>query len=178
VFGAARSDVPRLDADVFVARVRYEDVVLHHYAWASRWFKVNVTTDLAGQVVETLPTDGVPAYTFNIDIATPMLHDDREVFAVDLFADVLVRADGVTYVVGGQDETKWAATAGLISEKELRGAERALGQLVEIVERGSLMTLLYEAWPLEPSNPRFAPAMERVAICQVAVLAPYRRWTW
>jgi hypothetical protein len=32
---------------------RYEDIVLWHYAFARHWFKVNLTTGLAGQIVDT-----------------------------------------------------------------------------------------------------------------------------
>lgn len=47
---------------------RYGDVVLWHYAFARHWFKINLAAGLTGRIA---------------------------VYAVDLFADVLVRADGV-----------------------------------------------------------------------------------
>jgi hypothetical protein len=40
--------VLRLSGDVHVSAARYGDIVLWHYAFARRWFKVNLTTDLAG----------------------------------------------------------------------------------------------------------------------------------
>jgi hypothetical protein len=44
----------------------------------------------------TSPED-VPPFTFNCDIATPMVRRGDAVFAGDLWLNVLVRADGVTY---------------------------------------------------------------------------------
>jgi hypothetical protein len=38
----------------------------------------------------------VPAFALNCDIATPMALQGGAVYAVDLFADVLVRKDGVS----------------------------------------------------------------------------------
>jgi hypothetical protein len=32
-------------------------IVLRHYAFADRWYKINVTTDLAGHLVETGDSD-------------------------------------------------------------------------------------------------------------------------
>lgn len=160
------------------SRVRYGSLVLHHYAWASEWFKVNLTTDAAGRVVETPPTDGVPAFAFNIDIATPMERAEREVFAVDLLADVLVRSDGQTYEVGDLNEMRSALAAGLISASELAEAERALARVVELVEQGVLLPVLEDAWPLEPAWPQEAPRMQRVPLSEVARLLPGARSSW
>ncbi|MCI0579974.1 MAG: DUF402 domain-containing protein [Chloroflexi bacterium] len=171
-------DVPRLDKEVFVARVRYGDVVLHHYAWRSRWFKVNLTTNLDGAIVETPASPGVPAFAFNIDIATPMERRGRKVFAVDLFVDVLVRADGLNYVVGGESEARQAALAGLISPRELCAAERAVKELIDIIGRGSLRELIDETWPLEAACPAQAAAMQRVPLRNVSPLAPGVRSSW
>lgn len=178
IFGAARVDVPRLDDEAFVARVCYDTVVLHHYAWASRWFKVNVTTDCAGNLIETGSDEGGIPFAFNIDIATPMLRDKDQVFAVDLFTDVFVRADGRSYVIGDREEATAAFASGLISRSERRASQHAVNQLVEIIEQGRLMHLLNEACPVEPCCPTPAPPIERVAIEQVPLLAPYKRSTW
>jgi hypothetical protein len=59
--------------------------------------------DLAGRIVET--GDGQSGrFAFNCDIATPMPRPGAAVFAVDLFADVLVRADSFTYQVCDLEE--------------------------------------------------------------------------
>lgn len=174
----ASRDVPRLDDDAFVALVRYGDVVLHHYAWASRWFKVNLTTNAAGEIVETAATDDAPTFAFNIDIATPMERAEREVFAVDLFADVLVRADGLTCTVGDEAELRSAASAGLISAREMRQAECALVQVVDLVERGELLALLGDTWPLAAAWPELAFPIQRVPLSTIPRLAPGLRSTW
>ena len=50
-------------------------------------------------------------FAFNCDIATPMRRGDAAVFAVDLFADVLVRADSITYQVCDLEPTGASASA-------------------------------------------------------------------
>jgi hypothetical protein len=172
------SDVLRLDEEAFVARARYVDVVLHHYAWTSKWFKVNVTTDFHGNLVETPPTEGVCAFAFNIDIATPMIRFDWRVFAVDLFTDVLVRADSISYAVGDELEARRAAREGLISLNELKAAEATLGEIVKLVEKGSLLAFLADTWPIQHCDPPEAHQMQRVPLKEVPLLAPFTRATW
>ena len=48
VFTSGPDGTLRLSGDVYVSAARYEDIVLWHYAFARHWFKVNLTTDLAG----------------------------------------------------------------------------------------------------------------------------------
>src|SRR5262245_34882003 len=98
VFDLPPEGVLRFDDEVLVAQVRYDDVVLRHFAFRDHWFKINVTTDLAGNLIETAPAPDIPAYAYTIDLATPMLRagDGDAVYAVDLEVDVLVRADGST----------------------------------------------------------------------------------
>jgi len=98
VFTCRPDGVLRLSGEVYVSAARYANVVLWHYAFAQHWFKVNLTTDLAGQIVET-GDEQSGRFAFNCDIATPMRRRGDAVFAVDLFADVLARADSVTYQV-------------------------------------------------------------------------------
>jgi hypothetical protein len=95
VFPMPKAGVLRFDDEVFVAQVRYGDVVVRHYAWRDHWFKINCTTDLCGRLIETTAPEDVPPFAFNCDIATPMVRDGDAVFAVDLWLDVLVRNDGV-----------------------------------------------------------------------------------
>ena len=100
------------------------------------WFKVNLTTDLACQIVETGDQQS-GRFAFNCDIATPMRRRGGAVFAVDLFADVLVRADGVTYQVCDLGELDQAHRSGLILPAEARGARSGLAELTGIIEQGT-----------------------------------------
>ncbi len=70
VFTTPASGVLQLDDDVAITEVIQSGVVLRHYAFGDRWFKINVTTDQQGGLVET----GAPhqRFAFNCDIATPM----------------------------------------------------------------------------------------------------------
>src|SRR5918996_4034951 len=149
VFDVPRVDVARLDDAGLVYRVRYQDVVLHHYAWTRRWYKVNVTTDLHGRLVETGSGDWAP-FCFNIDIATPMLPRASDVYAVDLFLDLLVRANTTSHVVMGHGEMERAVRDGSISERELAAGASAVAMLTAIVKTGHLMRMLTETWPLDP----------------------------
>ena len=48
VFTSGPGGVLRFGGDLYVSTARYGDTVLWHYAFARHWFKVNLTTDLAG----------------------------------------------------------------------------------------------------------------------------------
>ena len=93
LFFTPPSGVLRLDDEVAVTEVMYDDVVLRHYAFSKHWFKVNVTTDRYGQLVET--GDQSQRFSFNCDISTPMERDGLSVYGVDLFIDLLERAHAV-----------------------------------------------------------------------------------
>jgi predicted RNA-binding protein associated with RNAse of E/G family len=68
------------------------------------------------------------------EIATPMVLGDDAIFAVDLWLDVLVRADGVTHGVYDQDEFDRALARGWLSDREARAASNELRSLVELIE--------------------------------------------
>src|SRR5947209_1961270 len=53
VFTVDPGGVLRFSSEVYVSAARYGDVVLWHYAFARHWFKINLTTSLTGQIVET-----------------------------------------------------------------------------------------------------------------------------
>ena len=170
VFSAGPGGVLRFDDDVCVYAVRYDDVVLRHYAFARHWFKVNLTTDLTGRIVETGGPDPDLRFAFNCDIATPMRRHDHAVYAVDLFTDLLVRADAVRYRVGDSDEFARARRAGLILPAEANGAEQGLAELTGLIERGDLLPFLSRVFPIAPLRPPAAAPVSRVPIAQVSPL--------
>jgi hypothetical protein len=90
IFRTLPAGVLRLDDSVAISEACYDGVVLRHYAFADHWFKVNVTTDLTGRLTET--GDASHRFAVNCDIATPMVRSGDGTFGVDLFADVLIRA--------------------------------------------------------------------------------------
>ena len=169
VFSAGPGGVLRFDDDVCVYAARYDDVVLRHYAFARHWFKVNLTTDLTGRIVETGDPDPDLRFAFNCDIATPMRRHDDAVYAVDLFTDVLVRADAVRYRVTDLDEFAEARRTGLILPAEADGAEQGLAELTDLIERGDLLPFLSQAFPIAPLHP---PAAVPVAPVPVAGVPP------
>src|SRR5207244_2718094 len=57
-----------------------------------------------GQLCRGAGRPDADAFSFNCDIATPMVCQENSVFAVDMWIDVLVRADGLTCCVGDEDE--------------------------------------------------------------------------
>jgi hypothetical protein len=177
VFVAGPGGVLRDDSDVYVSAGRYGDVVLWHYAFARHWFKVNLTTDLGGRIVETGSTPGYP-FALNCDVATPMRRGQDAVFAVDLFADVLVRADGARYRVCDLAEFRQARERGLILPGEAAGAERGLAELTGLIERGELVAFLSQACPFGPLSPPAAAPSGRVPLAQVPLLSPQSRAEW
>jgi predicted RNA-binding protein associated with RNAse of E/G family len=74
-----------------------------------------------------------------------MERDGDATFAVDLFVDVLVRADLRSLHVGDEDEFEQALSLGLVSPAEGEQAHRGLAELLELVEAGTLLP-----WPDQP----------------------------
>jgi hypothetical protein len=175
VFAVDPGGMLRFDEQTCVYAVRYGDVVLWHYAFARHWFKVNLTTDPDGRIVETGGEDPGARFAFNCDVATPMRRHHAAVYAVDLFADLLVRPDAISYRVGDLDEFGQARRAGLILPGEADGAERGLAELVALVERGELLAFLARAWPIGPLRPPAAVPPDRVRLDQVPLLSRGRR---
>ena len=124
------------------------------------WFKVNLTTDLVGQIVET-GDEQSGRFAFYCDIATPMRRRGGAVSAADLLADVLVRADRVTYQVCDLEELERALLTGLILPAEARGAGSGPAELSGIIEQGACCVLVpgLPHWPAgsatrRPCRPR------------------------
>jgi hypothetical protein len=92
------------------------------------------------------------------------------VLAVDLFADLLVRADSASYRVCDLDELDQACRDGLILPEEARGAARGLAELTAIVERGDLLAFLSRACPVGPVQPPAAAPVEYVPLSRVPLL--------
>jgi hypothetical protein len=170
--------VLRLDDRMFVAVVRYGDIVLWHSAFRDHWFKINATTDLDGGLIEPTAPQDKPPFTFNCDITTPMLRRGDAVFAVDLFLDVLVRKDGVTYGAHDQQQFDDAVRRGWVSEREVAGARGGLAELLEFIQADRLVAFLAEAYPLAPVDAPAAPAMQSVPLRQVPLLEPGVRPSW
>lgn len=166
--------VLRADGAVVVTEARHGDVVLRHYAFADLWFKINVTVDLLGRPIET--GDIGRRFAFNCDIATPAEIDGGEVYAVDLFIDVLVRQDGKTRTITDEDEFDAMVAQGRISPTEARGARRGLRHLLTTIDSGRLFSWLDELVPFGTSTAPVALPMERAPI-PVRLLPGHRR-TW
>jgi Protein of unknown function (DUF402) len=178
VFVTGPGGVLRLGDDVYVSAGRYGDVILWHCAFARHWFKVNLTTGLDGRLVETGGDEPGSRFAFNCDIATPMRRRDTAVYAVDLFADVLVLADGVTYRVCDLEEFRQARGRGLILPGEARGAQRGLAELTGIIERGELAAFLRQTCPVGPLNPPMASPADRTPLTHVPLLSEENRAAW
>lgn len=174
VFTTPEPGVLRLDDDVAITEAVESGVVLRHYAFGDQWFKINVTTDLQGSLVET--GDSLHRFAFNCDIATPMERDGNTTYGVDLFVDILVRADLRSFHVGDEDEFEQAQADGLISPSEATHARRGVEELLELVESQRLLPWLDELWPFRPCEPPEAPPMFREQV--PPRLLPQRRRTW
>jgi hypothetical protein len=178
VFATEPGGVLRLRDDMFVSAGRYGDVILWHYAFARHWFKVNLTTGLDGHIMETGGDGPARPFAVNCDIATPMRREGSAVYAVDLFTDILVRADGVSYRVCDLAEFGQARRRGLILPAEARGAGRGVAELTGIIERGELVAFLRHSYPAGPLDPPAASPPGRVALSQVPQLSRESRACW
>ncbi len=178
VFVTEPGGVLRIGDGLYVSAGRYGDVILWHYAFARHWFKVNLTTELDGRIVETGGDEPGSRFAFNCDIATPMRRRDSAVYAVDLFADVLVQADGVTYRVCDLEQFQQAHSRGLILPGEAQGAQRGLAELTGIIERRELAAFLQQSCPAGPLNPPIASPPDRTPLTQVPLLSEGNRAFW
>ncbi|MFI2365759.1 DUF402 domain-containing protein [Promicromonospora sp. NPDC019610] len=153
-----------------------DKLVLRHLAFSTEWFKINATYDLAGDLRETRPPDGVP-FALNCDIATPMVRVGGDVSAVDLFLDVLVGLDG-THRVVDEDEFVHASASGLISPAEARGAERGLARLLDWLRTGRLHELLDDvSFAPVTTAPEPLP-VARTPLSEVPSVSPGIRPSW
>lgn len=187
LFPMPRTGVLRLDDEVLIAEVRYDDIVVRHYAFRDHWFKINCTTDLSGRFVETTSADDTLPFTFNCDIATPMLRKDDAVYAVDLWLDVLVRGDGITHEVHDEDDFAQARAEGWLSEREAAGARDGLEELLGIIRQHRLVEFLADAHPFGPFGPfdPFGPTLPPPALPTEDLppdgfpfVLPYQRPSW
>lgn len=174
IFRTPTSGVLRLEDKIAVSEAIHGNVVLRHYSFADHWFKINVTTDLAGNLVET--GDANVPFGFNCDIATPMEREDDSTYGVDLFIDVLVRADASSYLIGDEAEFEEMLDRGLVSRSEEQGARRGLGELLDLVERGHLLPWLHETAPFPPLQPPVALPMERGSVPERLQLRTRHTW--
>lgn len=142
-----------------------------------RWFAVNCTFDLAGQLVETAPGEGLPAFALNCDITTPLRWDGRRALAVDLWIDVLVRLDG-SYDVVDEDDFAVAIGSGWLGPREIVGALGGLVELTELLDRGQLLALLETTYPFGPAGTPPVEDLERLSPDAMPELLPGRRPTW
>jgi hypothetical protein len=125
LFPMPKAGVLRFDDDVFVAELRYGEIVVRHHAWRDRWFKINCTTDLEGRFVETGPPDDVPP--------------------VDLWLDVLVHRNAVSHAVYDEDEFE-DAIAELHPFGPTNVPEAPAMKRVELSEAGLLRPGVRASW--------------------------------
>ena len=126
------------------------------------------------KVQETGDAD-VP-FAFNCDIATPMERENDSTYGVDLFIDVLVRADARSHVVGDEAEFEEMLDRGFVSRSEERGARRGLRELLDLVDSGHLLPWLHDRAPFVPCQPPTATPMDRGPIPERQ--QPGTRRTW
>lgn len=172
--------VLRLDEEAFVYEAESDGIVLRHYAFRDEWFKINVTIDRKGTVVEPdlSPPTIMKSFAYNCDIATPMQLDSGAVYATDLFLDVLVRKDGVTHEVVDLDEFDQAVADRLISQNEATHAMAGLDRLVALITAGELYAYLNAACPFGPSTADPMLPVLRIALDCLPHVQPGQRPTW
>jgi hypothetical protein len=107
-----------------------------------------------------------------------MVIDVDAVYAVDLYADVLVGADGASYQVKDVLELEEATAGGLLSKNEYRNACRGLDRLIGLIGNGELVSFLDKVFPFGPSSAGPGLPMARKILEQVPQLQPRHRPTW
>lgn len=172
LFVVPAGGILRADAESFVCEAGYGYFAMRRYAFADRWFKVNVTVDLHGEPLDTA------GFAYTCDVATPLVRQGDGVYAVSLLTTVRVRADGTSHVVTGADTWEQAVEAGWISQAEARGALRGLTDLLDLVEGGRLEPFLSEVRPFAPPTAPEAQRVRRAPLADLPLLQPGRRASW
>jgi hypothetical protein len=90
------------------------------------------------------------------------------VFAVDLWRDMLVRCDGVTYGVYDQDDFGQAISEGWLSGREAVGARAGLR---ELIERRELVAFLADVHPFGATAAPAALETRRVQLSDIPLIA-------
>ena len=173
VFTVPRDGIQRLDSDALVYDVRVgPDSVLRHYSWSSRWFEVNCSFSLTGDLIEE---DGVIRWAYNCDIATPHVLVDGNAYNMDLQLDVLVSRDGLRHMVKDREHLTRAVKFDWVDPVEAAAAEQGLAHLLYLIEHRRFRALLEETCPFSslrtsavqpcPEHKRLAeaPVLHRVA---------------
>ncbi len=176
-FACPPASVIRADQAVVVVEVVEDGRLLRHHMWADRWFTITTSTDLAGAFVETGGPKTIP-FSFDCDISTPYTRIDDSIFTVDLWLDVLVRADGTTRQVVDRDHFARAQAAGWLSDAESTGALRGLDDLIGIIERGELIEMLGAICPFGPADRPGPNLLPRAGPGDYPLLLPGLRSTW
>jgi hypothetical protein len=178
VFTFEQQSVLRFDETVCVVEADYGGTLLRHYAFPDRWFKINVTTDRAGNFVEEQADPRPIPFCFNCDIAAPMVADGNAVFAVDLWVDLLVPSRRPDVLCRRRGRDCRAMANGWLSEREVDGARVGLTELIDIIERKQLIGFLSRLQPFGSTHAPPANAMRRESASRFPLVHPYLRPSW
>jgi hypothetical protein len=176
-FACAPASVIRADEAVVVVEAAEGDRLIRHHMWADRWFTITTTIDLVGRFIEGGGPKTIP-FAFDCDISTPFIRIGDSVYTVDMWLDVLVRADGTTYQVVDRDHFARAQAAGWLSEAEASGALRGLEDLTGIIERAELIEMLAAIHPFGPAERPAPDLLPRADPSDYPLLLPGIRSTW
>ena len=169
--------VLRIDSNVLVADVVVGDLIARHSGFAKRWLAVNVTTDRAGRLVEMVSRDGFPC-AIKCHVATPMLRQGNVCWQVDLWLDLLVRANGRDYLIEDEDEFALARDHGLLSDREVAGALAGLDDVLHLVQTGALLDLLASFCPFGFGAAPVARPFRRLLHADYPEVQPGVRPSW
>lgn len=178
-FGVPSSGIFLNHSDLCVYQIKEinDEYILRHIAFKNEWFKLNITYDSFGQLIDAGQDEDGFLFAINCDISTPMTEIGSDIASVDLFLDVLVDSNG-NFKVVDQDGFYFAFTHGLISIHEVNNAEKALEKFISWIESGYLFSFL-SSIPTDTVNSAPVPLpFKRVDITQFPALAPEKRGTW
>jgi len=176
-FVCGPASVIRADEAVVVVEVVESGRLLRHHMWSDQWFTITTTTDATGALVEQGGLKTIP-FAFDCDISTPFTRIGDAIFTVDLWLDVLVRADGTTHQVVDRDHFARAQEHGWLSEAEKMGALCGLDELIEIIERGHLIDMLRAICPFGPAERPAPEQLPRADPHDYPMLLAGLRSTW
>ncbi|MFC1717511.1 hypothetical protein ACFL6S_27875 [Candidatus Poribacteria bacterium] len=133
------------------------------YYFLDRWLSVFITFN---EQLELRPEPDYDfPFAFNCDITTPHYCQERSIFTTDLYLDVLVGADGITYQLEDSEDLQKAFDASLFGRRWFDNARREADWLVDTLEGGRFLDFLNEVEPFP--NKKSVNVQSRMRKCLI-----------
>lgn len=136
------------------------------YYFLGRWLSVFIT--FYDRLKLKPDSNSAFPFAINCDITTPHYREGDSIFTTDLYIDVLVAEDGLTYRIKDTEDFQQAFAEDQFGAVWYENAQSELDWLVSILDRGRFLDFLKQTAPFPDSGSTYAlPLMRRYHIDEV-----------